>query len=432
MARRDHIARLRSRSADLAQQHASNVVASGGISPSDGGIESVQELRRRQTEALIEQSGYSEPADALAAHLSEAEAELSRIPDQTVEWARLARAQRATEGLMKTLQMRLQKASMAEQSELGYVEVVRVAEVPRCPVAPDRLSIGLLGALAGIGLGVGLVRLRARIDHRLHRPDDLRDRGVILLGTVPDMGDSVRDGFGGAEPVEIGGRQVSTGMAVLLTPLSQASEAYRALRTSIQFSNPDVAVRTVLVTSASPSEGKSTTAANLAVAMARDGRRVLLVDADLRRPRQHALFGVSRTPGVADVLFQPLESGLLSPGWAPSGVDDLDVLAAGAHAPNPSKLLGSRAYRDRLEAWSNQHDLVVIDAPPVLVATDAVLLAMQADATVVVVRAGQTKTFELDRALDALRGVGAAVVGAVFNGFDATHTSGYSYRGEVS
>ena len=211
-------------------------------------------------------------------------------------------------------------------------------------------------------------------------------------------------------------------------PLSQASEGYRSLRTSVQFSRPDVVVRTILVTSASPSEGKSTTAGNLAVTMAQAGRRVLLIDADLRRPRQHALFGTSRTPGVADVLFQPIEAGLLPPGLAPSGVDNLDVLPAGAHAPNPSELLGSKAFRDRLAAWSAHYDVVVIDAPPVLAATDAVLLSTQTDATIVVVRAGHTQDFELDRALDGLRSIGAAVIGTVFNGFDASSAYGYKYR----
>ena len=425
---RERVARLRRRSDALAEQYGASVASSGGVSASDEGAGQISALRRRRTDAEIEQSGYGAQASTISQRLAQYESELSRIPSQAVELARLTRARQSTESLMIALQERLQEARVAEQSELGYAEVIRAAGVPGAPFAPNRRQTILLGVLFGLGLGCALALLRGRMDHRLHRPEDLRDRGVTLLGTIPSMTALVREDFGGAETVQVEGRQIDTRLAALLTPLSQASEAYRALRTSIQFSRPDVVVRTVLVTSASPSEGKSTTAANLAVAMAQAGRRVLLVDADLRRPRQHALLGVSRTPGVADVLFQPLEAGLLPPGWAPSGVDDLDVLAAGAHAPNPSELLGSRAFRDRLAAWSEHYDIVILDAPPVLAATDAVLLSTQADATVLVVRAGQTKDFELDRALDALRSVGAAVIGTVFNGFDATSAYGYKYR----
>ena len=426
--RRQQIERIRSRTEDLSRDYARSVIGSGGVNPSDEGVGRIAELRRRRSDAEIEQDGYGSQAATISGRLGQYESELSRIPNQAVELARLTRARQSTEGLMVALQERLQEARVAEQSELGYAEVVREAAVPGAPFAPNRRRIAFLGLLFGLGMGTALALVRTRMDHRLHRPDDLRDRGVTVLGTIPDMSALVREDFGGAETVEVGGRRVDTRLSALLTPLSQASEAYRSLRTSVQFSRPDVVVRTILITSASPSEGKSTTAANLAVAMAQAGRRVLLVDADLRRPRQNSLFGTSRTPGVSDVLFQPIEAGLLPPGTAPSGVDDLDILPAGAHAPNPSELLGSLAFRDRLDAWADHYDIVIVDAPPVLAATDAVLLSTQVDAAVIVVRAGQTKDFELDRALDALRSVGAPVIGTVFNGFDANAAYGYKYR----
>ncbi len=426
--RRAQVQRLRRRTAQLSEQYAAGAVASGGVDPSDEGVGRVAELRRRRTDAQIEQSGFAAQDGTIAQRLSQYEGELSRIPTQAVELARLTRARQATEGLMTALQERLQEARVAEQSELGYAEVVRRAEAPGLPFEPNRKRIAILGLLFGLGAGVGLALLRVRLDHRLHRPEDLRDRGVTVLGTIPNTDDLVKQDFGGAPTVTVDGRTLDTHLTVLLVPLAQASEAYRSLRTSVQFSRPDVVVRKILVTSASPSEGKSTTAANLALTMAQAGRNVLLVDADLRRPRAHSLFGTSRTPGVSDVLFQPLEEGLLPPGLAATGVEDLTVVPAGVHAPNPSELLGSRAFRDRLDAWADHYDVVIIDAPPVLAATDAVLLSTQVDAALVVVRAGQTKDFELDRALEALRSVGAPVIGTVFNGFDASQAYGYKYR----
>ena len=426
--RRAQVERLRRRAATLSDEYASGAVRSGGVGPSDEGVGRVSELRRRRTDQQIEQSGFDAQTATIGGRIAQYEAELSRIPGQSVELARLTRARQSTEGLMVALQERLQEARVAEQSELAYAEVVRAAAVPGSPFDPDRRRIALMGLLFGLGAGVALALVRVRMDHRIHRPDDLRDRGITVLGTIPDMSDIVREDFGSSPTVLVNDRLVDTHLTMLLTPLAQASEAYRSLRTSIQFSRPDVVIRRILVTSASPSEGKSTTAANLALTMAQAGRRVLLVDADLRRPRTHSLFGLSRTPGLSDVLFQPIEAGLLPPGLATTGIDDLDVMPAGAHAPNPSELLGSRVFRDRLDAWTAHYDIVIIDAPPVLAATDAVLLSTIVDAAIVVVRAGQTKDFELDRALDTLGSVGAPLIGTLFNGFSPSQAYGYKYK----
>lgn len=288
------------------------------------------------------------------------------------------------------------------------------------PFAPNRRRIASLGLLIGLSLSV----LQTRLDHRFHKPDDLRDRGHTVLGVIPDLALILKADFDKAERVEIAGRQIETRLVALLSPMSQASEAYRALRTSVQFSRPDAHVQTIVVTSPSPGEGKTTTISNLAVALAQAGRRVLLDAADLRRPRQHGLFGLPKTPGVTDALFA--EAGVDA---APFPVaDGLDLLPAGRPVPNPSEVLGSAVMRAHLAAWKEAYDVVLLDAPPVLAATDAVLLATQADAVIVVARADATKDFELERALEALRSVGAPVIGTVLNGFDATKAYGYKHR----
>ena len=143
---------------------------------------------------------------------------------------------------------------------------------------------------------------------------------------------------------------------------------------------PDVVIETVLVTSASPAEGKTVTASNLAVVMAQAGRRVLLVDADFRRPRIHKIFGMSREPGLVELLFQE-ES--FDPERYATSIDDLYVISAGAHAPNPSELLGSKAMRHLIAGFRGSFDVIIFDAPPVLAATDAVLLSTQFAATIV-------------------------------------------------
>ena len=253
----------------------------------------------------------------------------------------------------------------------------------------------------------------------------MRDRGYSLIGTVPDTTDLIERDFEGKDTVQIDGRSIDSRVITLLNPMAAASEAYRALRTSVQFSRPDVVVQTIVVTSSNPGEGKSTTAANLAVVMAQAGRRTLLIDADLRKPTGHKKFGVPREPGVVQLLFddKPIEMSDFI-----EVADDLWMLPAGALAPNPSELLGSRRMRDVLQEMKEQFDIIILDAPPVLAATDPVLLATQVDATLVVTRAGMTKDYDLAATMDALLGVGASVIGTVLNGFDVSNAYGYRYK----
>lgn len=443
---------LRQRARELAQQALRDALATGGVSASTAGVERLVELRRRMIDQQIEQSGFEAQESTITARMAAYESELSRIPTQAVELARLTRDRQSTEGLAVALQERLQEARVAEQSELGYAEVVSRAETPALPVAPNRRRIVMLGVLFGLGLGIGLALVRTRLDHRIRKPDDLRARGLTVLGVVPDFDDLLKQDFDGAKTIALGGRQVETQLVTLLSPMSQAAEAYRTLRTSVQFSRPDTVVQTLVVTSATPGEGKTTTASNLAVTLAQAGRRVLLVDADLRRPRQHSLYGVPKRPGLSDGLFAVdqtppsgdslyLQDGVFdvpSPEFgrdrfaaaAPPReiADDLWLQPAGRAVPNPSEVLGSRTMREQIARWRDTYDIIVFDAPPVLAATDAVLLSTQADAVIVVSRSGKTHEFELERALEALRNVGAPIIGMVLNGFDASHAYGYKYR----
>lgn len=205
-------------------------------------------------------------------------------------------------------------------------------------------------------------------------------------------------------------------------------------------------VRSIVVTSGGPEEGKSTTAANLAVTFAQAGRRTVLIDADLRRPRQHELFGISSVTGLAQLLAAEETTADTLRHWLDThfatGVEGLFVVPTGAVAieegsagpgdgrfvvPNPSELLGSPAMRTLLQALLGAVDVVVVDTPPVLAATDAVLLSTQADATLLVTCAGKTKGGDIEQSLAHLDDVGAEVIGAVLNRFSLEHAAGYVY-----
>ena len=424
---RDEIARLEARIRVLSEQLTRESVAGGGGGPGDAqtGFRRVAELRQQLTDGQIELDGLGTQQAALGGQIAEIEARLADIPGQSIDLAQLQRERMGAERLYSALDEKLQEARVAEQSQLGYATVLRPAFAAPAPFAPSRARNIGLGALLGLVLGVGAALARVRLDHRIHRPDDLTRFDIPLLGTIPDMEPLIRKEFGTADRLQVDGRSFDLHLVTLLNPMATVSETYRALRTSVQFARPDAEVRTLLVTSSNPGEGKSVTAANLAVVMSQAGRRVLLVDADLRRPTVHRTFGISREPGVVQSLFQ-------TDGFDAANVtemaDGLFVLPAGRIVPNPSEMLGSKRMRDFLAAAHARFDIVILDAPPVLAATDAVLLSTQADATLVVARAGVTQDFDLESSTNALVSVGAHLIGVVLNGFDVSQAYGYRYK----
>jgi capsular exopolysaccharide synthesis family protein len=203
-----------------------------------------------------------------------------------------------------------------------------------------------------------------------------------------------------------------------------AAEAYRTLRTNVTFVGAERPVQLMAVTSAGPGEGKSTTAANLAVTLALGGHKTLLIDADMRRPLLHRAFGIVQDPGLTDVLI-----GLASAREAirPDVLERLDVLPAGSSPPNPSELLGSDAMHGLVGEVRRTYDYIVVDTPPVLPVTDATVVSTIADATILTVRSGETEEASALRALDQLKRVGARIAGVVLNGVDTRRDRHYMY-----
>lgn len=425
--RREEVARLQQRIRRLSEELTRESIAAGGGGPGDTqtGFQRVVELRRQLTNERIALEGLQAQRETLNRQIAELEAELEAIPGQSIELAQLQRERMAAERLYGALDERLQEARVTEQSQLGYANVIRPAFEAVEPFAPRRALNILLGIMLGLMAGVAIAIGKVRLDHRIHRPDDLKKFDPPVLGTIPDTTDIIEKDFGGKATVDVGDRELDTHLVTLLNPMATASETYRALRTSVQFSRPDTVIRSLVVTSSNPGEGKSVTAANLAIVLAQAGRRVLFVDADLRRPTGHRKFGLSREPGLVQELFseEPFH-----PDQATEVAEDLFVLTAGSLAPNPSELLSSKRMREFLAEAQEHFDLVVFDAPPVLAATDAVLISTQVDAAILVVRAGQTRDYDLTSSLEALRSVGAPVIGTLLNGFDLSKAYGYRYK----
>jgi len=219
----------------------------------------------------------------------------------------------------------------------------------------------------------------------------------------------------------------SDSLVTLASPRSPVSEAYRTLRTNLEFSSLDEPLKTMMVTSPGAEEGKSTTLANLAVTLAHAEKRVILVDCDLRRPAQHEIFGTSNDVGLTTMVVD--EKVMRDPPLLETGVEGLQLLPSGPLPPNPSELVGSRRMGEIIKALSERADLVLFDAPPVIAVTDAAVLASRVDGVLLVIRAGATKRDHAKRAKALLDKVNAHVVGAVLNNVKMD-TSYYQYYRE--
>ena len=217
-------------------------------------------------------------------------------------------------------------------------------------------------------------------------------------------------------------------LITLTDPRAPAAEAYRTLRTNLYFSSLDRALETLLVTSAAPGDGKSTTLGNLAVTMAQGEKRTILVDADLRRPALHKLFGVSNSQGLTTMIVD--ESALAEPPLVETGVENLWLLPSGPLPPNPAEILGSRRLEDIIAALKTRADVILFDAPPVVAVTDAVVLGTKVDGVLLVFCSGKTRREHALRAKEMLERVQVRLVGAVLNNASPDQSMGSYYAAE--
>lgn len=296
--------------------------------------------------------------------------------------------------------------------ETVLMTVVSPAQPALAPFTPNtRLSV-MTGGAAGLALGVVLALALALLDTRVRSMKDIphaADR--ILLGTVPrDRGAARRHTA-----------------SLLLNPHGPVAESYRRVQTNLQFLGAAGSLRSIVLTSAIPNDGKSTTAINLALAIAEKGKRVLLVDADLRRPSLADMCGVEPAVGLTTILIGEARLDDVTQPWGAAG---LDVLAAGEIPPNPAQLIDSPAMDRLLAEAGERYDLVILDTPPLLAVTDAAVLARHGDGAVLVVGASQTRRTQVASALDALETVGARCLGIVLNYVTSDTNETYAYQAQ--
>ena len=337
-------------------------------------------------------------------NLKAAQAQIGSYAGLELTLNRLTAEHDAAQSQDKNFTDQLNDLNLREKAHHSAARIIEAAQVPNAPVRPKRVQSMIFAALIGLFVGLCLALLQEFLDDRINTVADA-DRVLQLpsLGYVPALSSA------------------DAHLLPQMKGMDPASESYRVLRTNIHFATVDAPARTLLVTSANPGEGKTTTAANLAFAMAMDGKKVILVDTDLRRPSLHKLLDIPAVPGLTDVL---LGHAPLQPVEIMSG---LSVLPAGSTPPNPGELLNSRKFRNLVLELTEQADMVIFDSPPALVAADAAILASQMDGTIIVVETGATKKASARRALALLKQARAAVLGVAYNKMRSADAPGYYY-----
>ena len=347
----------------------------------------------------------------LTAALDSQKASALALNRQGIEYGVLLREVESNRQIYQSLLQRANETAVSSEVKSSNIEVVDAAEVPRSPIRPNRRMNLFIGLLLATVMALGVAIVREASDTRIQTPAAVRTSlGLPFLGMVPYVT-----------------KRALKGNSLLLTggvPAAYA-EAFRALRTNIITSAGGKERRSLLITSAAPGDGKSVVAANLAVAIGRSGNRVLVIDADLRRPVQHELLDCQQRPGLSDVLTGARKPSEAIVATRSSGVW---LLPSGTGLSNPSEQLGSQRFRLFLDKLGESFDWVIIDSPPIMAVTDPAVIAHMASGVLFVVNARRTQQKVAQAALDRLETAGASFAGVVLNGVTLERDHYYNTR----
>ncbi len=356
----------------------------------------------------IKQS-LTEQLQELQGRIDDINSQLNRLGDtdrDEVERSRLQTILAQYRQIHSSLLLSYEQVRLAQAQTENNLVQVEEASPPSRPIRPQTTTNVAIAGLVGFLLGAGIVFLIEAFDDTLKGPDDVnRHLGLPVLALIARHEKDIR-------------------LITASQPRSPISEAYRSLRTNLQFASVDHPLTTLLVTSPSPGEGKSSVAANLGIVMAQSGKRVVLVDADLRRPNLHKILDLNNRKGISTLIVQPklnLDGSLLQ-----TAVSNLWMLPAGDVPPNPSELLGSAKMFEIINRVGDHADVVILDSPPVMAVTDSVVLAPRVDGVILVLKPGSTNLGAARQSVEQLRRVGAKLLGVVLNEVDV-HRSRYRY-----
>lgn len=383
--------------------------------PKPGGVSTLKplenaQLSKQMADLEVEIVSLQAREAGLQQRISRLKQALSAMGAREQEYAGLARAGETQSKLAGMLSEKLTGARISEQSQIRGIQVIDLAALPRQPSPRQPLKLVLLGLLGGLGLGLGAAVLAEYSTQVIETEQEVaRATNLPVLGSIPSATAELPPASGESRPVFFVANQ---------DPHSLPADACRAIRTAIDCQGLDGPFKTLLVTSPGAHEGKTTVLLNLAMAFAETGRRVLLIDADLRRPSLHRALNVPNEGGLADML----KDGAVWPEGFRGVAPGIDLIPSGIKPRNPSSLLSSRHMANLVTMARERADIVLIDSPPILAVADTLPLTAQVDGVVLVVRYGVTQRRSLVRAKEQLEKVGARLVGVIVNGLSARET----------
>jgi capsular exopolysaccharide synthesis family protein len=413
----DYIQKLRSDLSDLQRQqaqlaerygprHAEMIKINTAIELADAKLKAelgktVESVKNEYQSALAEER-------SLQSALDSQKGEALSLNRKGIEFGVLQREAESNKQIYENLMQRTKDAGISSERRSSKIRVVDAAEVPRAPISPNVQRSVTLSLVAGLSVALGLVLFIEYLDSRLKTPNDLKAYlGVPFLGLIPAAARSKND----PNPL------------ITAAGATNFSEAFKSVRTNVLFSTAEDGLRTLVVTSAGPGEGKSTCAANIAIALGQAGQRVLLLDADMRRPRVNEIFEIPQEPGLSNLLTGNAKASEVI--QKSQTVPNLWLMPAGHIPPNPAELLSSPRFLDLIGALDDHFDWVVLDTPPVLVVADSMIAANKATGVVFVVGADQTSRHAARNAVEQLEGANANVIGSVLNRANVQRHSHY-------
>ena len=406
-----------------------NKLISQGLAVADP-IEYRQELIKNLLTADAKLSEMDVRSKEYKKLVNKYEKEINRLPKKQLEFARLERDRIVLAEIFGFMRQKLEEARISVASETGTIRIIDTAFAPTKKTSPKNKMNLLLGLILGGGLGVGIIFLMEYLDNTIRSVDYLEKLNLTVLGVIPQVGSqykkktAIGSKQSGKDETDIGngiksmftrptGDKLKRHMVTREDPKSPISESYRMIRTNILYSKTDDPIKSILVSSPGPGEGKTTTVTNLGITFANLGMKTILIDGDLRRPVVHRIFDLQRDPGLSHYLSGHTKD--INSLIHDTDIENLHVLPAGITPPNPSELLGSKKMTDLIIDLKKDWDMVLIDSPPITAVTDATMVSHEVDSLVLVIKAGGTIKESLIRAMQSLNGLDIHLSGAVLN-----------------
>ena len=325
------------------------------------------------------------------------------------------------------IRQQLEAAKIRAASGSGKVQIIDVAKKPDSPISPNNFNDIFTGFIFSVFLSVIVVYLKEFLDNSIRNLLDIEKHNLSILGIIPSIGGKVSVDkksyfFKNGRKTN---RSIKRSLITREDPRSPISEAYRSLRTSLLYTDIDVDTKSILVSSAGPGEGKTTTVANMAITYANLGKKTLLIDTDLRRPVVHKVLELKKEPGITNYLAGATKN--FSDLIQKTDIQNLFVVTSGIIPPNPSELLGSDKMALLIKKLEKEWDIVLFDSPPLVAVTDATMISKEIDKIVIVVKVGQTDKGAFSRTVELLNNVKAPIGGVVLNAVTQNSSYGSYY-----